>query len=335
MAGTRACWQHVHAHLRDADLVVLSQENSLLSNYPLLFAGRSSRRVAFWGHGANFQRRSAARLSEALRRWTAQSVDWWFGDTVLSVDAVVEAGFPRERITQLDNAADTLTLRDECASISEEEVNAARTALGLGSGFTAVALGSLYPERRIDFLLEACDQLVRTAPDFQLIVIGAGPEAGKVERAATTRPWCRYLGPQVGRPKALYLAMADVMLNPGVVGLGILDAFASVSPLITTACPGHGPEIAYLEEDNGVMTADDVPSFVEACLRLRADSSALERLRDGCRSGAARYTLERTVGNFADGIRAALAAPPYRGGGEFDDPSMAQAACRSRSRSSE
>src|SRR5689334_16883291 len=45
-------WQPFPAALRDAELVVLAQENRNLSNYQILLSrAYSSRKVAYWGHG--------------------------------------------------------------------------------------------------------------------------------------------------------------------------------------------------------------------------------------------------------------------------------------------
>ena len=112
-------WQPFPQHLRDADLVLLMQENRLLSNYPFLlkrfFTGP---KIAFWGHGANFQSDAPAGLREQWKRWWLTRVDWWFAYTQPTVDIVRAAGFPAERITRLDNAIDTGGFKRALAAIS-------------------------------------------------------------------------------------------------------------------------------------------------------------------------------------------------------------------------
>jgi len=56
---------------------------------------------------------------------------------------------------------------------------------------------------------------------------------------AATRPWCKWAGARHGREKAQHLALAQVLLNPGMVGVGILDGFAMRLPLVTTDCGIH------------------------------------------------------------------------------------------------
>ena len=74
------------------------------------------------------------------------------------------------------------------------------------------------------------------------------------------------LGVRKGQAKADVLALAKVMINPGVVGLNILDSFVAGVPMITTNCKGHGPEIAYLTNgENGLMTTTSLDDYVTPC----------------------------------------------------------------------
>jgi glycosyltransferase involved in cell wall biosynthesis len=175
-----------------------------------------------------------------------------------------------------------------------------------------VYLGSLTREKRIPTLVDAADELAATIPGFRLLVIGDGPLREEVRTAAATRPWLRALGALHGIDKALACSLGDVMLNPGMVGLNIVDAFAMGLPLVTMRHDLHSPEIAYLESGrNGLMADDNLDAFIAASKRALADVSLRETLLRGCRDGAARYTLERMAQNFAEGIVSALrsAAP--------------------------
>ncbi len=61
--------------------------------------------------------------------------------------------------------------------------------------------------------------------------------------------------------------------EPGAVGLAILDAFAAGLPMVTTHCRGHGPEIAYLRQnENGLMTEDTLDDFVGGVRRVLGDA---------------------------------------------------------------
>lgn len=315
LAGGRLCWQAVGRHLAGADLVIVTQENKLLQNHLLMLMPRHFK-LAFWGHGANLQSGNPNGLKERFKRWTTNRVDWWFAYTQMSAGLVKAEGFPDQRITVLNNAVDTAELLQQRLSITPEESQVLRASLGFGSGPVGVYIGSLYADKRLDFLFEAAVAIRRAVPDFHLLIVGEGSERGKVLACCDAYPWIRWVGARFGREKAAYLSVAQMMLNPGLVGLGIQDSFVCEVPMLTTDCGLHSPEIAYLENGvNGVMTPDDLNAYVEACVRLLGDEDALEMLRAGCAAASREYTVENMAQRFADGIVRCLEAPRYTGRG--------------------
>ncbi|MFA5240821.1 MAG: glycosyltransferase family 4 protein [Sulfuricella sp.] len=308
LAGGRLCWQPVRRHLVGANLVIVTQENKLIQNHWLLLAPRRFK-LAFWGHGANLQSDNPNGLKERFKRWTTNRVDWWFAYTQMSADLVAAAGFPGNRVTVLNNAVDTSELQRQRQSVTPEETQALRESLDFGAGPVGVYVGSLYADKRLDFLFLAAEAIRNEVPDFHLLIVGEGPERDKVQAWCAANPWARWVGARFGREKAAYISVAQVMLNPGLVGLGILDAFVCGVPMLTTDCGIHSPEIAYLENGvNGVMTADDPDAYVEAGVRLLRDPQALDGLRAGCAASAQEYTVENMARWFADGVANALAA---------------------------
>jgi glycosyltransferase involved in cell wall biosynthesis len=314
--GERVCWQPFGRQAGGADLVVVTQENALVYNYWALTGGRHAfPRIAFWGHGANLQSRAPGGLRERFKRYWINHVDWWFAYTGMSVELVRRAGFPPGRITDLENAIDTQALDAACRALGGDELEAARREFGLQGARVGLYLGSLYEEKRLPFLIETADRLAQRLPDFRLLVVGDGPQRPLVEQAARSRPWLRYLGARQGRDKALALRLADVVLNPGLVGLGILDAFTAGLPMLTTDCGLHSPEIAYLRQGvNGVMTADSIDAYAAAALALLEDPAARGLLGEQARAAGAHYTIENMAQRFRSGIHAALLSAP-RGAG--------------------
>jgi L-malate glycosyltransferase len=306
-ADGRLCWQSVRSYLGDANLVIMTQENKLLHNHLLLLGPRRFK-LAFWGHGANLQSNAPGGFKERFKRWTTNRVDWWFAYTEMSSDLIRAAGYPDTRITVVNNAVDTEELRRDRESVTPEETNQLRNALGFGDGPVGIFMGSLYHDKRLDFLFSAADAIRRALPDFHLLIVGDGPERDKVQAWCGGRPWARWVGARVGREKVAYVSVAQVMLNPGLVGLGVLDAFVCGVPMLTTDCGIHSPEIAYLENGiNGVMTADDLNAYVDASLHLLHDLQALAALRVGCITSAKLYTVDNMARRFADGIANAVA----------------------------
>lgn len=305
--GTSLCWQPFGQYAKDADLVIVMHENKILYNLWLMSFGRP-KRLAFWGHGCNMQSGHPNGLKERFKRWTINKVDWWFAYTKSSASVVAKAGFPSRRTTVVENAVDTKTLARLCGEISPDDCQKKREELALGSGPIALYLGSLYREKRLDFLLDAAFKIRQRIPDFQLLVAGAGPEQEQIELAARHYPWIHYLGPVKAREKAVALVLADVILNPGLVGLGILDSFASGTPMFTTDCGLHSPEISYLTSGkNGVMTSDDVDVYADTVGKTLGQPDTLSSLSKGARMSAPHYTISNMVDLTRNGIRSCLA----------------------------
>ena len=294
------------------DLIILPHENRFLPRF-LALAGECRRgvpRLAFWGHGRNFQAPPGG-WRQRLGRWTGRRAGWWFAYTALSEREVAGFGFPRDRITVLNNAVDTRQLRAWGESIHPAETAALRRALGLDGRCVGVFLGSLTPEKHLGTLFAAADRIRAARPDFELLVLGDGPERDLVKAEVGRRPWVRWTAARAGREKVLHLALAKVMLNPGMVGLNILDGFALGLPLVITGCGIHSPEIAYLEDGrNGLLTPDRVEDFAAAAIGLLNDEARRERMAAACRQDAEKYCLENMVDRFVRGILSALEVEP-------------------------
>ncbi|MEC5218597.1 glycosyltransferase involved in cell wall biosynthesis [Actimicrobium sp. GrIS 1.19] len=306
--NNRLCWQNANAEVRGADLVVMTQENKLLFNYVFRLL-HQAQKMAFWGHGRNFQAANANSLRERMKRWLLTRTDWWFAYTDLSARVVVdEAHFPADRVTVLNNSIDTHALADDLAAGTDALVGQARNVFGIGSGPVGIMIASLHAEKKIDFLLEAARRLRRALPDFELVIVGDGPERELVRQAlAQHGDWIHWMGARTGREKALLLKMSTVMLNPGMVGLGILDSFVARVPMVTSDCGFHSPEIAYLDNGvNGLMTADDVEVYANAVLGLMRDPVLYQRLQRGCERSADSVSLEKMAEHFCEGIARCL-----------------------------
>ncbi len=314
LGGRELYWQPVLRRVWRDDLVVVEQGSKLLVNFPLVFGQRlGGPQLAFWGHGRHFAAHEVTSVGEAAKAMLARRAHWWFAYTERSARVVSGLGYPLERITVVQNAVDTRAIREVRADLTQDDLARLRAQLGLGDGPVGVYCGALYREKRLGFLVTACDRVRERLPAFELIIVGGGEEEGLVRAAAETRPWLHYAGPRFGREKVAHLALGDVFLLPGLVGLAILDAFALELPLVTTAIDYHSHEIEYLEDGrNGrlVAEADDPTAYAAAIVGLLQDCEALSRLKAGCLESADRYTVEAMAERFCAGVRAALNAGP-------------------------
>lgn len=290
--------------LRESDLVILVNANRNLLNLPLLSLSRLGlKKVALWGHGQNHQsgeRTFRERFKERLALWPS----WWFAYTDSTADYLAGLGYSRQHITTINNAIDTSGFSAQVDAVSPSDMEAMSKRLDLSSGDRiALYCGSLYPEKRIPEMIEAARIVAMRNPHFRLVVIGSGPQGNLIRDALKDQPHLRYAGPLFGQDKAICYRLSEFILNPGLVGLAILDAFAAGRPLLTFADSLHSPEIAYLEhENNGLLINGNTTALAETILGLLEDRSRLARLSYGARRSSAQYGVEDMVRRVRKGI---------------------------------
>lgn len=292
------------AEVMGSDLVIIDQATGCLHNYPLLLLSRLGlKKVAFWGHGYNRQGNPAT-LSERCKRHLINWSSSWFAYTAGTAGYLAAAGVPPHRITSVDNAVDTNGFRNILESVTDGEISGKRRQFGVAADdFIALYCGSLYGEKRIPYLLHAAKLIAEMEPRFRLLVVGAGPEAEIVRQACAGSSHVLYGGPLFGRDKAVCFRMADVFLNPGLVGLGILDSFCAGLPFVTTAEALHSPEIDYLADGvNGLMVSGDEAVFAGAVVDLMGHPDRMAAMRRAAGQTATRYTIENMVAKMGKGI---------------------------------
>lgn len=302
-------WQPCLDELADSDLLVVEQANRLLLNYVLQFRRRSKgHRLAYWGHGRNMQSGDPRSWRERFKRRVTLNADWWFAYTRMSAEAVAACGFPKDKITIVQNAVDTHEIVHGMRAVTPEKLDELRSSLDIDADNVCLYCGGMHPDKKLDFLVEACKRVKSLVPDFRMIFIGDGPEQYKVEQAAREHSWVHYVGPKYGADRLPYFMISRAMLMPGLVGLAIVDCFAAGIPIITTDIPIHSPEIAYLENNvNGIMTAYSMESYVPAVVEYLRSPPLQACLKSGCVHSASDYTLDNMVENFAAGVERCLA----------------------------
>ncbi len=307
--GRDLLWQPFPRDLRGSDLVVIMQENRILSNYVFLLKHLFARsRVAYWGHGRDFQSDAPAGLRERWKSFWLPRVDWWFAYTNITRNILLEHGFPAARITCIYNAIDNERFIDELSAVTDASLAALSDELGLAAGAPlGLYCGSLYPDKRLDLLVQAAQRIHAAIPAFRLVVIGDGPSRPALEAQLAGQAWARCVGVKKGPEKAAFFRRATAYLNPGMVGLHVLDAFCAGLPMFTTANARHSPEIEYLEHGrNGFIVADEPAAYADAVIAMLRDPARCAFVAAAARATARNYTLQNMVSNFARGIEECL-----------------------------
>lgn len=304
VAGRPVVYKRLGGLVGSSDALVVDQSLRNMELYPLLArqaAGRGPL-VAMWDHGRTYTQ-PQSRLEQSLKYALTRRSRWFFAYTEGGARAVAEHGFPRQRVTVVQNAIDVSELREAREALPDNELADLRLEYGLTPGRTGLFVGALSPTKRLPFLIGAAEEIARRLPGFRLLVAGAGPDGALVARAAARSDVVIPVGQAFGARKALLGAVADVLLMPGLVGLCAVDSFVLETPIVTTAYPWHAPEFEYLEPDhNAVVAPDGIEGYASAVLELLGDPARLEKLRQGCRDSAGRYTVEEMSRRFAEGL---------------------------------
>ena len=302
----RFCWQPIGASTRSAKLVIVGQQEQPGYNLWSL-PPWAPRRFALWGRGVEEPGADPLDWRGRFVRSVLDRARWWFINTEVGADLLRRQGFARERISIVESTIDTVDLGQRIAAVTTAQIDSGRRRMGLKGARVALFLGSLCEDKRLPFLLQAAEQVLQRVPGFRLLIAGDGPQRPFIEQAAKSYPWLRFLGRVQGHEKALALRQAELMLSPGGVGVGILDAFTAGIPIVTTNSPGHGPEIAYLRSgENGLMTENSIEAFVRGVVALLQYED--ERRRQGVNAQyvASHFTIENMAQQFRAGIHAAL-----------------------------
>lgn len=314
LAQSRFLLQPTFRQIAAADLVIVDQANRFLLNHLLLplslFRLKS---VAFWGLGENLQA-DRSPLSEWYKRKTLNWVKWWFAYTQATARYLESHGVPASKITAVQNSIDTRVIRWRVKNLTPNAKASLRSKFGIPANVpVGVFVGMLHKVKSLPFLVDAALRIRQSVPEFQLVIVGGGPDEAEIKQSAEDKPWIHFVGPQFGTNKAHLMGIADLFLLPGRAGLAVLDGLAAGLPIIATRLPIHGPEIEYLEYGvNGLLTDPNPAAYSEAVVSLLSDDQRLRALRDGAAASGERYSIEAMVENFRTGILQCLAQPKWQ-----------------------
>jgi len=294
-----------------SDIVVAPQELQCVTvSYLWVRRRQICNTWIWWGHGYNFQaavRPSlATSIKESVKGFMTRRADGLIAYTEKGANYWRQRGFPEHRVIPYYNTIDVGELRRAAAEIGEPQRLELRQKLMLEGKHVLLFSGRLYVEKRVDFLLRAFALLKKSRPDVSLLIIGDGEERDRLQHLAKVLELhdVHFLG-EIVNPKdtAAYFLLADLMVIPNLVGLVIVHGFAFGLPLLTTDSPGHGPELDYLSESNGVMTKMDVHEYVKAIEILLASPQKLQVTRRSAKAKGDDLQLGRSVRRFIEGVR--------------------------------
>ncbi|CAB5154550.1 hypothetical protein D3OALGA1CA_4637 [Olavius algarvensis associated proteobacterium Delta 3] len=141
-------------------------------------------------------------------------------------------------------------------------------------------IGRLVPYRKVEDVVTYYTRLKALLPGLELVIIGDGPEAGKVKAIADSDPRVEWKGAVTDEAViAQEMDRAHAVFMPGHSGLSIVHAFAYGKPYVTSATyPNHPPEVDYLLDGiNGLLLKGPISHDVERIAAMLNDPEAYSR----------------------------------------------------------
>jgi glycosyltransferase involved in cell wall biosynthesis len=161
-----------------------------------------------------------------------------------------------------------------------------------------VAVGRLMPSKRFDVLIDTLDDVRRTRPDIELVIVGEGYERDNLQQLIADRragDWVRLAG-RVGDDELLSLyRRAWVVASASIAegwGMTLTEAAACGTPAIATAIAGHRDAI---DHGRSGLLVDDDRAFGATLLEVLSDSGLRARLSAGALAHAGRFTWAATA----------------------------------------
>lgn len=229
-----------------------------------------------------------SRARQRVERWISPLVQKFVCVSQSVADySATTARLPINKLHVIPNGVDAARFRDA--------LPADRAALGLPPNRRfLIAVGRLDPQKGQDWLLPQLPQVFDARPDYDLLLVGDGPERVRLQSQANAlnlQGRVHFLGWQPDVPGLLKLA--DLLLLPsrweGMPNV-LLEAMAAGLPFVSTEVEG-AVEIAGISEFSQIVSKESTEQFTAQMLALTGEPKTREKL--------GKWNQERAVGQFS------------------------------------
>jgi glycosyltransferase involved in cell wall biosynthesis len=161
-----------------------------------------------------------------------------------------------------------------------------------------VAVGRLMPSKRFDVLIERLDEVRRSRPDVELVIVGEGYERDNLQQLIADRragDWVRLAGRVSDDELVSLYQRAWVVASASIAegwGMTLTEAAACGTPAIATSIAGHRDAVA--DGVSGVLVDDDA-DLTATLLEVLSDAAVRDRLSAGALAHARRFTWAATA----------------------------------------
>ncbi len=166
------------------------------------------------------------------------------------------------------------------------------------------AMGRLVPQKGFDLLIQAFSEIASLHPDWDLLILGEGPERTHLEEVVTGKALVGRVS-LIGLQKAPFSILKQChlfVLSSRAEGFGnvLIEAMACGLPVISFDCPSGPSEIIRHGEDGWLVPAGDVKALSNAIDRMIRQPETRQVLQKAALQNVQRFSLEKHMKRWDD-----------------------------------
>lgn len=174
---------------------------------------------------------------------------------------------------------------------------ASRGELGIPDGATLlVYCGRLSPEKNLDQLMSAFQRVSQEVQDVYLLLIGGGPEEGKLREGTAGLNRVRFTGWIEHEDVPGYLALGDLFVTASVTEvhpLVVIEALGAGLPVVAVHSPGISETVRH--GIDGYLTGTVEGDFAAAILRMVQKPALRAEMAQNARQRSLLYDIRVTA----------------------------------------
>lgn len=293
--------------------VIIHEHNpSILNLYLLLMFRRFYKyKLILWGHGVrNKDVLEKTNISMSVRVWLAKKAD-----------AIILYGdgrkkhflkyIPENKIFVAYNTINTDQLSLKQKEFAKKGKNIIKQELGIIHTHNIVFIGRLLKEKLLtDIFVNIIKLLTKKELDVGFHIIGEGPEKKQLQVSLKGYGNVFFHGSVYDdNVTGAYLYIADILLNPGYLGLSVNSAFAFGTPVFSFKQgpngPFHSPEAEYIKSNiNGYLAKPyDLTDLINAICDYLKNKDKQENFQT---AAIETINTEASIGRMIKGFEEAI-----------------------------
>jgi len=237
-------------------IVVLEFSLRILSNY-LIFLLKPiyKYKIVLWTHGWNRRKGFNPNVSfvDKIRLYFINKADAVILYSYSARKELLKWVKNPNKLFVAPNTLETdelIRIRKQCEGIGKL---ALKKKWGITQSYIIIFIGRLIKDKKVEMVLDIFSRVQKKSKNCALVIVGDGSEMAYLKRLnrILRLKYVYFLGEIIDvRQTGELLFIADILLNPGYVGLSVVHAFCFDTPVVTQKCgsngPYHSPEIEYV-----------------------------------------------------------------------------------------